>query len=623
MKKKILCALLCLGLCLGSVQAAETGFQDVREGDWFAPYVSVCVDNGLMKGTGNGNFSPNALLTQAECSAMALRLFMLPRGGDGSFETAPEDAGLLTLTLADGTVLSGYSGEENPFSGWSWHGALAVPVALPGETEEEKETWGKAHEGPAVFHAAGRGDWPGHVTCWMTPNRTWGMEFTANEEFQKDLSAAIQAGLLNGDIPGPDKWWRDAAYTAQQWEAEGLTFSGQSADRTFFVHTLSAVAGEMEAINAIPSLPDTDDSGVLAFYSAGILTGVDEQGTFAGDKTLTRSEAAAMAARILEPSLRLAFTPAQPEAKRDYTLTAVTLPEGWVPTADSQNVAAGWATIQRVENDTVAEEAICRSDGTVLGLEGYFVYGFEHLTSRGDAKRLPVSTHQGVATDLVALFGSVWNIYDVEQERFLLEAGLLGDDPAWNTAWQEYLTAPQTWPQPRLDESAGCYGYVDQEGNWVIPAQYYDAGPFADGAAVVSFPDRTAAAIDKTGKDILPRRYSELWYLGDGVFSYWGDLSSWEGDDWRRDCGTVTMEGIETPTQTFSGHFNGGLAAHHGLVAMGHEADNNWVMAYYDLAGNQVTEDFDWAGPIGDDGAGFVCKGGQLYRIQFPEEGAG
>ena len=43
-------------------------------------------------------------------------------------------------------------------------------------------------------------------------------------------------------------------------------------------------------------------------------------------------------------------------------------------------------------------------------------------------------------------------------------------------------------------------------------------------------------------------------------------------------------------------------------------------MAYYDLAGNPVTEDFDWAGPIGEDGTGFVCLNEKLYRIQFQED---
>mgnify|MGYP004506572837 CR=1 FL=1 len=70
-------------------------------------------------------------------------------------------------------------------------------------------------------------------------------------------------------------------------------------------------AGEYLApINPNPGqLPDTDDARVLDFYSAGILTGVDRWGTFAGDETLTRAECAAMVSRLIRPELRLTFTP--------------------------------------------------------------------------------------------------------------------------------------------------------------------------------------------------------------------------------------------------------------------------------------------------------------------------
>lgn len=44
---------------------------------------------------------------------------------------------------------------------------------------------------------------------------------------------------------------------------------------------------------------------VYALYEAGILNGVDDAGNFAPTKTLTRAEAAAMVARVLDPSLRL------------------------------------------------------------------------------------------------------------------------------------------------------------------------------------------------------------------------------------------------------------------------------------------------------------------------------
>ena len=200
MKKRLVCGLLCLGLCLGSVQAAESGFQDVKEGDWFAPYVAVCVDNGLMKGTGDGNFTPNGTVTVAEVATIAARLR----------ESATGDA---------------------------------IPDVTP---------------------------LPGEVLPW----------------YQKYVGYLTANGVA---VPEPSK----------------------NATRQDFISLLSAVtpAGKLAAINSISSLPDTADTGVLAFYNAGILTGVDDYGTFAPERTLTRSEAAAMVARILEPSLRQTFVP--------------------------------------------------------------------------------------------------------------------------------------------------------------------------------------------------------------------------------------------------------------------------------------------------------------------------
>lgn len=97
-----------------------------------------------------------------------------------------------------------------------------------------------------------------------------------------------------------------------------LTFNGvavpeptKAATRQEFFDLLSAVTpdSELAAINSITALPDTGDESVLAFYNAGILTGVDRYGTFHATGTLTRAEVAAMVARITDPSLRQSFIP--------------------------------------------------------------------------------------------------------------------------------------------------------------------------------------------------------------------------------------------------------------------------------------------------------------------------
>ena len=87
----------------------------------------------------------------------------------------------------------------------------------------------------------------------------------------------------------------------------------KNATRQEFFRLLSAVVPEwsLEPINSIQSLPDTADTGVLRFYNAGILTGMDDYGTFSPDSTLTRADCATMLARIVQPDLRERFTPAQ------------------------------------------------------------------------------------------------------------------------------------------------------------------------------------------------------------------------------------------------------------------------------------------------------------------------
>lgn len=85
----------------------------------------------------------------------------------------------------------------------------------------------------------------------------------------------------------------------------------QNASRSQLFHLLAAVVppASLSAINAIETLPDTDDPDILRFYNAGVLTGTDALGTFQGSRGLKRSEFATMVARIIDPALRQTFTP--------------------------------------------------------------------------------------------------------------------------------------------------------------------------------------------------------------------------------------------------------------------------------------------------------------------------
>ena len=103
--RRILIFLLLLSLTLPSAYAApitEASFSDVPAGSWYEPGVQVCAEKGVMVGTGEGLFSPEKELTNAECLTLALRLYDLQKGGSGELLTAPQEWGTITLTLSDG-----------------------------------------------------------------------------------------------------------------------------------------------------------------------------------------------------------------------------------------------------------------------------------------------------------------------------------------------------------------------------------------------------------------------------------------------------------------------------------------------------------------------------------------
>lgn len=136
---------------------------------------------------------------------------------------------------------------------------------------------------------------------------------------------AISDEAIPVPIPDPSIPWYQhyADYLRRAAEQSGSSYYGlidwedlskQATRRDFLVFLALAVDGHQEdfpPINAVTSLPDVSGDNVISFfYNAGILTGTDKYGTFAPDKSLTRAEGAAMAARIVRPSLRLTFTPA-------------------------------------------------------------------------------------------------------------------------------------------------------------------------------------------------------------------------------------------------------------------------------------------------------------------------
>lgn len=100
--KKQLCVLLLVAIltsisaCAASAEEKNagdgtTGFVDVEAGAWYAPYVEVCAKDGIMIGTSETTFSPDAPLGLDQLQVLVIRLYNRLQGGDGTIPPLPED----------------------------------------------------------------------------------------------------------------------------------------------------------------------------------------------------------------------------------------------------------------------------------------------------------------------------------------------------------------------------------------------------------------------------------------------------------------------------------------------------------------------------------------------------
>lgn len=156
------------------------------------------------------------------------------------------------------------------------------------------------------------------------------------------LHALLHGGTVEQAAPG-EAWWLPAAqyYLAMDGNtaddpAQFAEIAGTPSSRLSFALQMawSTPAEDLPAVNTVEEVPDftadryTDDDlrqSILTLYRAGILNGVDQWGKFDPCGTLTRGQAAAMLARVIDPSLRLHFDLPEFDLCRDVF--------GWDPQA--------------------------------------------------------------------------------------------------------------------------------------------------------------------------------------------------------------------------------------------------------------------------------------------------
>ena len=114
--RNFLSLLLILAMSFTAVPSAfaaqeDTGFNDVSGGDWYAQAVEYVSGNGLMSGTGGGNFSPNGSTSRAMLTTILYRTAGSPETSyNGEFGDVSENAYYADAVswAVEGGIVSGY-----------------------------------------------------------------------------------------------------------------------------------------------------------------------------------------------------------------------------------------------------------------------------------------------------------------------------------------------------------------------------------------------------------------------------------------------------------------------------------------------------------------------------------
>lgn len=491
--------------------AEGTTFVDVDPGDWFARGVADCAREGIMTGTGADAFSPEATLTYPECVMLAYRLYDRAHGGDGSLLKAPEGWGYMTLETDDGSLCyGGFGGDPYVWGSFFPDGPTgrALLYLLPRDEEMNDLFFRIPLDSGATVTLEGK-SFHGTVSILRMP-----MSHTHYFTFSPDELSADQELLPAVNIPAGDKWWRDLAYTVKQrgWEELFPLYpQAHTAIRYTFASQLDAVVDlpRRFEVPVIPDLSREDFPQVFRLYEAGILGGTDNYGTFTGGGELTRAEAAVMAARVLDESLRLREPPRPMPSPETGGYTLTYLADGslsWY-SADRQPFCC-------LERRTGEDES-----GPV---------GF--LTLEGELTPWEEIVPKGMEWDGMERQGPYVRIWLRDRETEELFAGILDENARWVVPPGEY---DSVWV---LEEGFGAssgwgeevrFFLLDGEGQVIRQAEYDDPAI----AAPEYYPQPQPWGGVTAPSGWLPgRRYYQ-----------WPDGSPASG--WFDDCGELSPDG--------------------------------------------------------------------------------
>lgn len=611
-----------------NVTHAETEFSDVSPEDWFAPYVKACVNAGLMKGVGDGRFDPQRKLSDRESTVMALRLTAY----EAYFPALPEDWSRAVITTQDGTVLRANCAAEGGWDydlAWSWQNIGGTEtIAWRLGTQAQKD-WGRSVDcQPGYIDIAGTG-FSGYCYLYEAPSGLY-LYFKPADPVSGQCADCLRCLRESGSWP---EWYREAAYYAlNTYQGRLLTDRGQ-ATRDSFAWKLGEVTRDLPTINVVDALPDSEAGYVLSLYKKGILAGVDEHLTFHPEGSLTRAEAAAMLARVAVPELRLQFAP--PE-RAEYTLTDMGMADRDTQFGGVCLAQPNYLILSHAEAGENFRYTLLRGDGQVLelGADDPAGWGEQLLVLKREKE-----DHYGVldvnTLEMARPFGywgypgySSCRILEGEEYFMTGDPEEYGGELLWDAQGNRIMAVDSmtsSWWRRfheglRREKRESLWGYVDLDNHFVIEPQWELCYDFEEGYAIVAKDLGRSNAlwgvIDKTGTLVVPFQYNSLEHCGQGMFFYQlyspagtvaekGMIRARDGKVFPADYASQALE------------FRNGYSPYTTMSGLGWSPGEKKIYINADM--EPLTEPFDWAGPIGEDGAGFVGLNGRIFRIQFQE----
>ena len=339
------------------------------------------------------------------------------------------------------------------------------------------------------------------------------------------LAARIHHRTHGGDgalPPAPEEltvtegrpWWIDALWYAVEngilEDAALYTPLPQGpATRWDLARLMAAAAGELEPIREAAPDPGLDAEiwlTVLPLYEAGILNGVDGSGAFHPEGTLTRAEAAAMAARIARPELRLTQEVSIPESLEELGLSVLPLlPIGQVTLLDGdasllytvEGRVLDWTGALVCDLSAYDQYDFFLPDGAArVQKDGLYGYVNQHTGAEVVPCRYREAT---LLHDGVLLAGSAEEGFTAFDTSGNVLGHLDGSVNCVNTVGDlvQYV-----------DKDTGLYGYLNPDGSVAVEAAYPSVYPFSGGYAAVRDESGLAGFINTEGELVIPCQFA-------------------------------------------------------------------------------------------------------------------